>query len=403
MGLGAKIKEALHSDHHGQTTDDVKAPGAYPDDEPSKRHSDGKEYIAPHGSRVTKKDNTGMWTQNEVVCLTPRHADTFCTGVDSTSATGHSENLTGYSATPRNKLHRDTDGYLPNQDYSQPTHGHHSQDSGVGLGHQTSEKDRTSQGAYWGDLPSEGHHGHGMTDEVPDRTYRGQDYTGAGRSDHNPRVADQAVGGGVYNSVTGAGSQDHSGSHGKHHASGGAVHDPLTSSTKGTSIPSGDLYNQKADHHGHGFPTSRNDHTGDGLAGTGAASGAGAAAGYGANEYAHRGRDNARHNPTHDPAVTRDTHAPGIPHSSMLDPEQGVPTSASHQNRQAPEATSSSQFSPDNTSTGAPNTAAAGGLGKDHYGPAHEGAKVMHTCQHCGKDNDISQYFRKEAVYRLGS
>ncbi|KAM0271945.1 hypothetical protein ACHAQH_008884 [Verticillium albo-atrum] len=44
----------------------------------------------------------------------------------------------------------------------------------------------------------------------------------------------------------------------------------------------------------------------------------------------------------------------------------------------------------------------ASGLGADHYGPAHEGAKVFHKCRGCGMDNDISQYFRKDAVYRMG-
>lgn len=45
---------------------------------------------------------------------------------------------------------------------------------------------------------------------------------------------------------------------------------------------------------------------------------------------------------------------------------------------------------------------ASTGLGSDHYGPAHEGAKVFHKCRGCGMDNDISQYFRKDAVYRMG-
>ncbi|EEY16226.1 conserved hypothetical protein [Verticillium alfalfae VaMs.102] len=46
--------------------------------------------------------------------------------------------------------------------------------------------------------------------------------------------------------------------------------------------------------------------------------------------------------------------------------------------------------------------AGSAGLGADHYGPAHEGAKVFHKCRGCGMDNDISQYFRKDAVYRMG-
>lgn len=41
------------------------------------------------------------------------------------------------------------------------------------------------------------------------------------------------------------------------------------------------------------------------------------------------------------------------------------------------------------------------GFQSGQFGPGHQGAKVMHPCQHCGKDNDISRYFHKEAVYRL--
>ncbi|KUI68408.1 hypothetical protein VM1G_03735 [Cytospora mali] len=395
MGLGTKIKEVLHGDHYNQDTDDVKAPGAYPDDEPSQRHSNGKNYISPQSSAINKKwDATGSG------------GDPASTGLGNTSTTGHSNILKSSSGSSRNKLHRDTDEYRQTQEgYSQPTHGHQSRDSGVGLGQQTSTKDRAPQGAYWGDLSSEGHRGHGKAEDLPDRTYRGQDHTGGSRGDHIPRVADQAVGGGVYNSVTGAGSPDYSSTHSKPYASGGAVHDPLTSSTKGASIPSGDLYDQETGHHGYGYGSSisRNDHTGSGLAGTGVAAGTGAAAGYGANEYSQRGGyDNSGYNSTHGTAA-RDTNAPGVPRSSMLDPEPGFPSSTTTQNRQDPWATSTTQQSPGNSVTGSSGTAPSSGLGKDHYGPAHEGAKVLHTCQHCGQDNDISQYFRKEAVYRLGS
>ena len=37
-----------------------------------------------------------------------------------------------------------------------------------------------------------------------------------------------------------------------------------------------------------------------------------------------------------------------------------------------------------------------------HKMPDFRGAKIVHKCNHCGVDNDISQYFRQEAVYRLG-
>lgn len=37
----------------------------------------------------------------------------------------------------------------------------------------------------------------------------------------------------------------------------------------------------------------------------------------------------------------------------------------------------------------------------DHFGPGHVGAKVVHRCEHCGNDNDITRYFKKDVVYRL--
>ncbi|KAI8629470.1 hypothetical protein F5Y19DRAFT_83394 [Xylariaceae sp. FL1651] len=40
-------------------------------------------------------------------------------------------------------------------------------------------------------------------------------------------------------------------------------------------------------------------------------------------------------------------------------------------------------------------------MGDDHYGPGHAGAKVLHRCENCGVDNDISRYFRKEVAYRM--
>lgn len=55
MGLGAKIKEALHGDHYDK---DVKAPGAYPDEEPLSGHNNGNEYVAPHSDLINKKWET---------------------------------------------------------------------------------------------------------------------------------------------------------------------------------------------------------------------------------------------------------------------------------------------------------------------------------------------------------
>lgn len=69
MGLGTKIKTALSGhDHTTSSTSPsrINAPGAYPEDEVPQRHSDGREYVAPHGDLVNNKDKTGAtsgtWT-----------------------------------------------------------------------------------------------------------------------------------------------------------------------------------------------------------------------------------------------------------------------------------------------------------------------------------------------------
>lgn len=58
MGLGSKIKDALHGDHHDKTSSDARPPGAFPQDDIAQKHADGKNYIAPHGSLVDKNRNT---------------------------------------------------------------------------------------------------------------------------------------------------------------------------------------------------------------------------------------------------------------------------------------------------------------------------------------------------------
>lgn len=170
---------------------------------------------------------------------------------------------------------------------------------------------------------------------------------------------------------------------------------------------------------GHG-----NSHAGAGLAGAGV----GAAAGYGASELSHRGQGSAGHGGAYDSTIGHQ--APGVPRSSMLDVEPSGGITGSH-----PGHTTQSSGIPHNTSlgsergvTGSPphhggqgigagsptnvgsgigthvgqSSPASSGPSSTHYGPGHPGAKVMHQCQHCGKDNDISNYFKSDVVYRLG-
>lgn len=430
----------------------------------------------------------------------------------------------------RNKLHKDGEGYLPTETgqttSTHGTRGHQAVDSGVGLGH-TSDREHTKEGAYWGDLspsgharrdsPDRGQHGHGYSpigagqnvSSLPDRTTHGHgighDRTTGSAGRHSPLHGDQAVGGGVYNTVAGAGSADYDRAHTKPHASGGAIHDPLTSSTKGTNV-----HDYKTSLGGAGAPTSRDDRTtgpgltgagdvgagygagntygqhgvgaserglgqgglsqggltggglggsglgGNGLSGSGvgrsqgygdgglthhdqsighgnshagaglAGAGVAAAAGYGANELSHRGQGSTAHGGAYD--STSGHPAPGVPRSSMLDVE-GVPGShpghtaqssgVPHSNNPlgSQRAVSGSPphhgshgigpGSPTNVGSGigshvGQSSPASSGPGSSHYGPGHPGAKVLHQCQHCGQDNDISHYFKQDVVYRLG-
>ncbi|KAK7712691.1 hypothetical protein SLS63_012339 [Diaporthe eres] len=531
MGLGSKIKEALHGDHHDKTTSDARPPGAFPQDDIPQKHADGKDYVAPHGSLIDKNRNTtghGGTTTGTTTGTT----GTTGSGLNSTPV-GGADSLS--AGAHRNKLHKDGEGYLPSetgQTTSTSTHGtrgHQPVDSGVGLG-QTSGRDHTKEGAYWGDLSPGGHaskDNHGLNKDLPEHGRHGHDYAPVGTGQnvsslpdrtthsqglshdhgsgsaghHNPLHGDQAVGGGVYNTVAGAGSPDYDRSHGGH-TSGGAVHDPLTSGTRGTNV-----HDYKTSLGGAGAPTSRDDRTtGQGLAGAGASerglgqgglsqgglsqgglggtshgglsggglggsglggnglsgsgvgrstgygdnglthhdqstghgnshagpglagAGVAAAAGYGANELSHRGQGNTGHGGAYD--STSGHHAPGVPRSSMLDVEPSGGVTGSH-----PGHTTQSSGIPQNnplgsqrgvtgspphhgshgTGSGSPTNVGSGigthvgqssptssGPGGSHYGPGHPGAKVMHQCQHCGQDNDISHYFKQDVVYRLG-
>lgn len=383
------------------------------------------------------------------------------------------------SGSQHNKLRKDVDEHNPAYERdSKLSPGHQSLDSGVGI-NQTSP----TKPAYWGDIPGEGHntaargpsdhsrlgdsatesagrHHGGITShddsryaeqdvggglsrgahgthggaarDLPDRSRFTEDTTdstghqlGSNTSRHSPRHGEQAVGGGIYNSVTGTGSPEHGTHHSGHHSD--VVHDPLTSGTKGIPVSSGlggNTYDQKTDLRGDGAPSSRNNHTGLGLSGAGAAAGVGAAAaGYGAHEHGRHGQDDRGLSEVQRSSGYGGNQSGGVPRTSMLDPEprstatgsqagptgsagpqpgftDPTPTAAGHVSGGSP--------SHSNTGAGFGSTASsasgsAGGLGRSHYGPGHEGSKVLHTCQHCGRDNDISQYFSKDVVYRLGS
>ncbi|GJC91251.1 hypothetical protein ColKHC_00077 [Colletotrichum higginsianum] len=105
---------------------------------------------------------------------------------------------------------------------------------------------------------------------------------------------------------------------------------------------------------------------------------------------------------------------PGVPKTSMLDPYNESSTTSGVRSNVAGgkgghyggrsgsppfnQGMHSSNVDPVPGTTGLGSSS----MGPDHYGPGHEGAKVFHTCARCGEDNDISRYFKKDAVYRMG-
>lgn len=384
--------------------------------------------------------------------MTPSHPHAEADGLLGLSSSG----------TQRNKLRREPDEYETAYDGdSMRARGHRHTDSGVSI-NETSPKEGNTKTAYWGDLSKEGRGAN--TRDLPERSRFDEDFTeSTGRAQprdshlgnaaayaggvprknhedttsglpdssrlsgeegrligrhhggkHDLRQGDSEASGGVYNSVTGAGSPEfgHTNTRGSH--AGGVVHDPLTSSASGIPVSStsgNNTYNYKTDLRGEGAPTSRNDHTGLGL--TGAAVGAGAAAGYGAHELGRRGHEDR----ALDGAVQRNSaygsnQGDGVPRSSMLDPDPNVArsTSKAGYSNTTPPAAGFSGGSPSHSNASAgsgafssPTSGGIGGAARSHYGPGHEGSKVLHTCQHCGQDNDISKYFSKDVVYRLGS
>lgn len=376
MGLGNKIKNALHGDQDRRTAvSNVKAPGAYPSEEYLGKPSDGRS--GPNESK---------------------------------------------------KLHKDSEEYdvvkaeSPKSDSSQ-----RSWDSGVGGIGKADTRDRTSTGGYWGDMD----HGNKMaTKDLPDRSryQSGNDTADVADRHHDPRVADQAVGGGVYNGVTGSGSHNYEdGNSGQFPT--GAVHDPLMSSTQGMPVASDDGYDNDDFVQKNNSPSSHNDFSsrrpngrslngrglngrglngrglngrglnGRGLKGKGMTIGVGAVGANGAHEEDQTIRDNYTYDHPQQP-YSMDG---GVPKTTMLDPEPAT-TSPTHNASprgagfSSPRSATSTQNSSGSSMPTSPNN-----RGKDHFGPGHEGAKVLHQCEHCGNDNDISRYFRNDVVYRLGS
>lgn len=368
-------------------------------------------------------------------------------------------NTLGYSASERKKLRKDTDEYDTfNGDSPKSATSQQSWDSGVGgIGKATTTKDASSKGTYWGDL---GHNRSGAaTKDLPEHPrFRPSEEVSETSDRHynNPRLADQAVGGGVYNSNSGVGGPYYKEERADQFSKGG-MHDPLVSGHKSVSIPSDDEYDDETPLGTSGIPPARNEYTGrgqnsrgfngsglngsglngsglngnglsgNGLSGNGLNShglnssgmnGRGlhsSSAAYGTYGYNQNGRANDEYGSTQQQPFRE----AGMPKTSMLDPEPATTTLPKTSMLDPEPATTSlgrqptttgraaGYTSPNNlksgtSSTGTPEPTESSSNGRSHFGPGHEGAKVFHKCEHCGNDNNITRYFKNDVVYRLG-
>ncbi|PSS05251.1 hypothetical protein BD289DRAFT_449113 [Coniella lustricola] len=446
MGLGTKIKEALHGDHHDTKTDSKYAsnqtqmPGTFDNGDLPQRHSDGKPYTAPHGTLIDQEDTTGTGTGTALTRSDKHH----------------------------NKRAQDiNEQWEATSDNRDSFKAGHTRDSGVGIPDPANTsarepaRDSATQGhtaesaGYWGDLPPS-HHNTTTSKDLPDRSAKhGRD------NQYDNRFADQAVGGGVYNPEASTRIPERAGSRGAHADPTGLTNDPLSSGSRDKAFShsgrNDNLQGLEGGHRGDDLRTSgRNDLTasgyrGDdlqssgrnedlhasshnnhsGLKGAGAATGAAGAAGYAAHEFSHRDQ---RHNNSnnfnnnnaegYNQGSLSGEPAPGMPRSSMLDPEpahqgfsgpprqhqageENFPSSGGYNSSSSPidshNNSNSNNFNKSNSPTSGSGSASGGpGSSARHFGPGHEASKVMHTCDHCGRDNDISKYFSKDVVYRLG-
>ncbi|KAK8045717.1 hypothetical protein PG996_013781 [Apiospora saccharicola] len=198
----------------------------------------------------------------------------------------------------------------------------------------------------------------------------------------------------------------HTGSMGNNNTSMLDPHNETNRTTYGTdNSPSGTGIGAHHSHHGHraesnGMATGTSPH----MAGGGLASNEYAA---GAPHQQQQHQSGMAGGIPHGGVSSHDNTRGGIPHESGMTNQHmgnvsptGNTTSSHHM--------SGSGNSPSHNTSGSGSGMGMGamanslpGMGDGHHGPGHASAKVLHRCDHCGNDNDISRYFSKEAAYRM--
>ena len=333
------------------------------------------------------------------------HGERDTQGTHGTHSTQGASGITGTSGT--SGTHRETIGGEPYE-----RQGVSGRDQTSGGHHRGAEAAAAAAGAGAGgiggsQLADRSRHGDGRSQypDTTDRTRTGGTHDTSLGSRDNPvgsntsgRDYDDNQRGGVYNTVTGAGSdreREREGIHGHHkHGHGtsgitsgsGAVPREAGDSRLGTGTGTGrDEYGSGV---GREYDSSR---TGPGHSGLGAgAAGLGAGAGAGALAGHHGDRERDRVGQQGYGTTSGGYGSEPIYHDTTT--RQGLGSSDHPSSLQSPGTTGG---------VGGPGGLSGSGA-SGGYGPGHDGAKVMHQCNHCGKDNDISHYFKKDTVYRIG-
>ncbi|CAJ2514176.1 Uu.00g022950.m01.CDS01 [Anthostomella pinea] len=448
MGIGAKLKDAISGDKDtkhtdtttsGHATNTYQTLGSSPAGDTS--HTHGTAHTTPSTTHHDRGDHSGHGADGLTSSKNPESTHGIHPSTTSTSDAAGPGGLDRYGDQDfTHEQSRATGLRQPNVSAADAApydkHRHKKARSRDATGSHNTPP-------YWGEdaaRVSGGRKDHG-----------GMTGTGSHGLTHDERNPTHAHG--TYNGVTGTSSQKYpapgssnaahndSGSYGRDHGISGAgssgsalPHRPHDAGTGNTS--------HDRDHKIHEYDAPSNSEGRGHTGGAGlCAAGAGAAAGYGASEMAGRhhregregghdayasqnrgdgltGNDHATKPGMLDPYQQPQSHAHAPlsqtqPRHGMHDPTydnqpsagntQAIPGSVGgHSSDPSESRLRHGGSGPDSASIPAgPGSGAGNDMGDDHHGPGHAGAKVVHQCEHCGKDNDISRYFKKEAVYRM--
>ncbi|KAI1334042.1 hypothetical protein F5Y15DRAFT_403208 [Xylariaceae sp. FL0016] len=383
MGLGTKLKDALSGDKdtkHVRASDTSKTPGSFPSEETPRTYnntSDERWYGADHkhgadSNKLSDSDYTydrhagnsfdGALDDDErpITGLRKPHATTDKSSPKYRHGKTHSGDAATVTQSARHERGDKFDTATPywgdedaDRNFSRPSRG--TQDSTGGLDEQRHGK---GQGTYNGvtgtgsGRPADATHSYGERRSLDQGRERG----GISGLPHRGRDADPNARTREYDAPTSSDTRGHSGA---------------GVGTFGASQVAGRHHDQDLQREGYG--SKSNDY--DDIHGTKP----GMLDPYGTQPSAHS-------QPTQPMQQSQ-----GYAQTKHMAPDSGYTGGPG----------SIGDRSSNNSEHGHGSGFGTSGLGPDHYGPGHAGAKVMHQCDHCGRDNDISKYFRKEAVYRM--